>query len=180
MRTHETIYIDRYIIPRLTERQKTKRYIPKYMMPKIMIDEAGQYPYRCPICWDKFFHKHQAVVCIDKCWEELPEQVWKRMDELSRQPKEVSSWQWDLDETHRRYCGVVLYDNGEKKYFKADSRVEFISKKELTELLHDGGFLFQKGNFDLPDSLKRFERHPKAKRENPRRSESFKKMMGVE
>ena len=126
----------------LQERHIKRRYIPKYMKPKI-IESASQFPFRCPICWNKFFHKNQAEDCLDRCWEIIPDMIWSHIGE----PKEIDNWQWDLDKTQsnihpkgRSYCGVVYYDNGDIKFFKfVDGNVIFIGIEEL-ELGRSKGF----------------------------------------
>ncbi len=172
------------IISRLNNKQKEKKYIPKYMKPKLIHDVNGQYPHRCPICWDKYFFKNQAQECLDRCWEELPPKIWAYIESTSKEPQELSSWQWDLDKEHKKWCGIVLYNNGETRCYKSTDQVatvSMISEKELIALLDGEAYIYQQGKFELPHNLKKYGelQHIKYIMAGNRHS-SFKRNCGID
>lgn len=154
-------------IQRLSNLQKKKRYIPKYLKPKVLHDEASQFPFRCPLCWQKHLFRSQAEECLKKCWETFPEKLFEYMDEINSKPKEIGSWQWDIGR-HRsgKYCGIGEYDCGPSKYFKSlgNGFIE-ITLDELISILEDANeiYLWQKGHKQLPSELENFANIPREK-----------------
>jgi len=138
----------------LTEKQVKARRIPKYLKPEILV-EIGQFPFRCPMCWNKHVFKEQAKDCLNRCWEKLPEVLWGVKKVKESEPEETGSWQWDIGAD---WCGISYFSDGSCKYFKSIGRVvSFISISELEKLLAKGCTLHQKNEQPLPESLKRFE-----------------------
>lgn len=149
---------------RLTKRQVDRKYIPKYFKPKLRI-ESAQFPFRCPVCWDKHLYREQGKKCLDDCWDSLPTMIWEMIKRGDKEPKEVGSWQWDLDKEHHHYCGIIYYDNGDEKPFKnIDGELKYISLEELETLLKKGCYLWQRGNKKLPEKIRKFG---KAERPKP-------------
>ena len=143
----------------LSERQKVKRYIPKYMKPKIRFDPGAQFGYRCPICFKKEMFADKVRECLDKCWKELPGRVFALMDEQNSNPMEIGSWQWDIG-NHRlmSYVGVAEFDTGPPMYFTSLRTRPFtkVTLEELVQVLVDNKdnlYLWQDGKLPLPPEL---------------------------
>ena len=160
-------------LQKISDRQKEKRYIPDYLKPKIIHDVNSQFPYRCPICWEKHFHRERAEECLERCWKDFPEILFDYMDGKEREPKETGSWQWDIG-THIKghYCGVSEYDRGPRKYFKKDTGgFTFITIDELEEILErEEIYFWQNGHMVLPDQLSRFADVPRENFEEDQKS----------
>jgi len=139
------------LLLRLTEKQKSKRTIPKYMKPKI-IKEVGQFPFRCPICWEKHIYENQTAECLDECWNIIATMVWQ----VEEPAKEIDNYQWDLNVGG--WAGVVWYSNGCIKYFRHEGHIEYITIEELISLLEKGYNIHNKSTRTLPDKrLKVFD-----------------------
>jgi len=164
------------ILRRLDARQKAKRYVPMYMKPKILT-EMGEYPFRCPICRDKWLYKNQAQECLDDCWEKLPAIIWAKLDG-PKEPQEIGSWQWDLTKNHGGpYCGVVSYEDGDDKCFINDGTgVRFVPLEKLLEALKTAEHLWQAGPRPLPPELAQYG---KMKRPEVNPPPSFHEAVGV-
>ena len=151
----------KYLAEHLTDKQKEKKKIPKYYKPKLRHEILSQFPWRCPICFQKFFIKEQAEECLDKCWDEIPEKVWAEIERIKIAPKEIGSWQWDLDDKHQDYCGVVFYDNGDISYaLKKNNFLKYTTLEKLLEIMMEKAetlILFQKSKQELPEPLRKFK-----------------------
>lgn len=154
-------------LSRLTKRQKSKRYIPKYMKPKIAHDESSQFPFRCPICWNKHIFVDQARACYEKCWTDFPEKLFEYMDKVESEPKETGSWQWDIGpHQHGDYVGICEYDIGPPMYFTRFVREPLteVTLEELAKVLIENRgdlHLWQSGNAPLPPELVEFKDVPR-------------------
>jgi hypothetical protein len=166
MGKHENVPDTRYsrvtvegMLNRLTEKQRKRRYIPNYLKPKVRFDRISQFPYRCPICWSKYILPEKAEECLERCWAAFPDAVFEHMDRMKDEPKEIGSWQWDLDEDHSTYCGVVDYDRGPQRFF-SNTRgfLEQISLEDLRGILETSEvvYLWQRGENPLPPEIERF------------------------